>query len=1418
MTSETVSSSTIGSAPNSNKGLVSFAFSGSPSITSEKLNGKNYMDWHAAVDIWFLGQGLSDHLTTKSEAINAVERDQWKRADYQLVSLLWQSIDSKLMVHFRTYKTCYDIWKKAQTIYSNDVQRLYDVVHKLTTLQMTDHDLPAYLNKAQSTIEEVKMILTSDDLQNTQSKVDNMCMVFVLHGLHKDMESVRNQILTNPSVPTTVDLIDRLLRVPSPETTLGVGLQSGSESSALFSRVGSQSSSDSPASLSNFASRGGRGRGRGRGGGRGNIGRPQCTYCKRMGHTQDKCYSLVGYPERSANVTHYQPLDLEKQDEGWSTRQNALSDTEYKEYLQFKATQQASSSADSVTHTGNSTVCLSQASPAGSWILDSGASDHIAGNPSLFLKLSQPKIPHCVTLANGSKVKATGIGQTTPFPSLNLNSVLLIPGCPFNLVSVSQLTRTFNCSITFTNNSFTIQDRSTGQTLGTGIESHGLYYFQHPSPVACVSSDSPNLIHCRLGHPSLNKLKEMVPQLSKIKSLECESCQLGKHVRASFPQVAHCQSTLPFDLVHSDVWGPSRVSSILGFRYFVIFIDDFSRCTWIYLMKERSELFTIFEKFCTEIRNQFNQSIRMLRSDNAKEYFSGQFNNFMTSHGIIHQSTCPHTPQQNGIAERKHRHIIETARTLLLSANAPIKFWGDAVLTAVFLINRMPSSVLNNKVPYSLLFPRDNPSKISPRVFGSTCFVHDLSPGRDKLSASAIKCIFLGYSTIQKGYRCYNPSTHRFYISASVTFFEDTPYFSTPVTSEIISQVLPLPLIHQPLVLEDSPVSTVQPVPPVPPTPNPLIVYQRRPRPTQVEEVIENNTESSDPTPVQSSAPASDPSSELPIALRKGIRSSRNSHPIYNCLSYHRLSSSHNAFVSALSSISIPKTVQEALSHPGWQQAMIDEMTALDSNHTWTLVPLPPQKSTVGCRWVFNIKVGPDGRVDRLKARLVAKGYTQQFGLDYSETFSPVAKMPSVRLFLSMAAMRAWPLHQLDIKNAFLHGDLIEEVYMEQPPGFVAQGESRGFVCKLHKSLYGLKQSPRAWFSRFSHVIQQFGMIRSDKDHSVFYKHSSSGQCIYLLVYVDDIIITGNDHDGIKRLKYHLFQHFQTKDLGPLRYFLGIEVARSRAGIAISQRKYALDILKETGMLDCKPVDTPMDPNVKLVTDQGEPYSDPGRYRRLVGKLNYLTMTRPDISFAVSVLSQFLNSPLNSHWDAIVRILRYIKGSPGKGLVYENRGHTEILAYSDADWAGCPNDRKSTTGYCILIGGNLISWKSKKQTVVARSSAEAEYRAMALTAGELAWLKHLLSELKFCKVESMKLICDNQAALHIASNPVFHERTKHIEVDCHHVRQKVIAGEISTSFVNSKDQLADIFTKSLRGPRISYICDKLDAFDIYAPA
>ncbi|RDX67842.1 hypothetical protein CR513_53233, partial [Mucuna pruriens] len=344
-----------------------------------------------------------------------------------------------------------------------------------------------------------------------------------------------------------------------------------------------------------------------------------------------------------------------------------ISDEEYQEFLRLKSNNHTQSFAPPSV----STACISQSMGGqGPWIIDSGASDHISGNEFVFSSISSPKFPHFISLANGSKMMSQGVGQVSLSSSISLNSVFYIPKCPYNLISLNQLTRSLNCSVTFYVDSFVIQDRNTGQLIDKRHESRGLYYLSNNSSMLCFASGSPKLLHNCLGHPSLAKLKLMVPNFNKMSTLECESYQLGKHVRSTFPNQVNKRCNSSFSIVHSDIWGPSRVTSF-GFNYFVTFIDEYSRCTWVYLMKERSELLSILMSFSKEVENQFGKTIKILRSDNAKEYFSFELNSYLSSKGILHQSTCPHTAQQNGIAERKNRHLVETARTLLLSANVP---------------------------------------------------------------------------------------------------------------------------------------------------------------------------------------------------------------------------------------------------------------------------------------------------------------------------------------------------------------------------------------------------------------------------------------------------------------------------------------------------------------------------------------------------------------------------------------------------------------------------------------------------------------------------------------------------------------------------------------------------------------------------
>eukprot|EP00261_Vitis_vinifera_P030615 XP_019071858.1 PREDICTED: uncharacterized protein LOC100853407 [Vitis vinifera] len=418
-------------------------------------------------------------------------------------------------------------------------------------------------------------------------------------------------------------------------------------------------------------------------------------------------------------------------------------------------------------------------------------------------------------------------------------------------------------------------------------------------------------------------------------------------------------------------------------------------------------------------------------------------------------------------------------------------------------------------------------------------------------------------------------------------------------------------------------------------------------------------------------------------------------YPLSDVISYNKLSPSFRAFSISISTITEPTTYAEAVVVPEWQHAMRAELQALESNNTWSLCTLPPGKTAIGCKWLYRVKYHADGSIERYKARLVAKGFTQQEGVDFFDTFSPVAKMVTVKVLLSLASIYNWHLTHLDVNNAFLHGDLSEEVFMHLPPGYHREGEPllpSNTVCKLHKSIYGLRQASRQWFAKFSGVLISEGFQQSHSDYSLFIK-TAGNDFIALLVYVDDIIVASNNKIAADNLKNSLNKSFKLKDLGNLKYFLGLEVARSAKGILINQRKYALELLSETGYLGCKPAKTPMQPNMQLSQDDGELLTDPSMYRRLIGKLIYLTITRPDLTYSVNKLSQFLSQPRRPHLQAVYRILQYIKGSPGKGIFFSASSSLQLKAFSDSDWAACPDSRKSVTGFCIFLGDSLISWK-----------------------------------------------------------------------------------------------------------------------------
>ncbi|KAB2595380.1 hypothetical protein D8674_030830 [Pyrus ussuriensis x Pyrus communis] len=830
------------------------------------------------------------------------------------------------------------------------------------------------------------------------------------------------------------------------------------------------------------------------------------------------------------------------------------------------------------------------------WLADSGASNHMTADLQNLSLASPYPTTELVQTANGEGLTVSHIGSSVIKPStypIKLNSVLYVPQLTHNLLSVHKLCLDNNCWLIFDAYCFWIQDKATGRILHKGLCSNGLYPIPalsqsrssiHPA-IACLGQLVKSSVwHNRFGHPSNLTTSLMLKHAhitcaKDVVSTVCQSCLEGKFTRLPFsPRTL--QSSIPFEIVHSDLWGPAPCSSIDGFKYYVTLIDECTRFCWIFPLINKSDFFDTFVSFCSFVNTQFSTTVKILQSDGGGEYVNHRVHFFLKHQGILHHKSCPYTPQQNGLAERKHRHVIETTITLLQHAYLPSEFWSFGCQTAVYLINRMPTTVLQNKSPFEALYGK-LPIISHLKIFGCACFPF-LSPyNASKLHPTTIKCVFLGYASQYKGYICFDVSRHKYYISRHVVFNElEFPYKALlsqkhqsylPASSSIISHSSFIPTLDTILVSSSSARPLSDHTYTVSATPESVPLASISPAGSQPQ------------LPSQSITAGPTVSSTLPVASLHvpvdSIGSTFSPEPLPVVLpiapiNLHPMQTrsksgivKRKALLAALEassevdlSVIEPTSYKTALQVPVWYKAMQEEIHALHSQGTWSLVSLPSQKNLVGCKWVFKLKRNADGSIGRHKARLVAKGFSQEPGLDFGETFSPVVKPTTVRLVLSLAAHFGWSLRQLDVKNAFLHGVLQEEVYISIT------------------------------------VIQQ--VIRS------------------------------------------LTSEFDLKDLGELHYFLGIQITRTDSGLFLSQSKYIQDLLQKTEMLEAKPCDTPCLPSTRLLKDDGLPYNNPTAYRSIVGALQYLTFTRPDISFSVHQVCQFMQTPMVSHFTAVKRILR----------------------------------------------------------------------------------------------------------------------------------------------------------------------------------
>ena len=500
-----------------------------------------------------------------------------------------------------------------------------------------------------------------------------------------------------------------------------------------------------------------------------------------------------------------------------------------------------------------------------------------------------------------------------------------------------------------------------------------------------------------------------------------------------------------------------------------------------------------------------------------------------------------------------------------------------------------------------------------------------------------------------------------------------------------------------------------------------------------------------------------------------------------------------------------PKTFRSAITGDNannWKAAIDAEMQSLRQNETWDLVDLPPNKNVVGCKWVFKTKHNADGTISKHKARLVAQGFTQKHGVDYEETFAPVVKYASLRTIFAIANQYGMEIHQMDVNSAYLNGDIDAEIYMRQPEGYI-DPKHPNKVCKLKKGLYGLKQGGRIWNEKIDKYLKSKDYNPSDADPCI-YVNVQGGKIVIIALYVDDTIIVSNCNALLATAKKMLNEKFDMTDLGEVKSVLGMSINRNRddGTLTINQSDYVCGVLERFGMTECKPVSTPLETGKKfLKTPDDEDPVDTQQYQEIIGSLVYLSIsTRPDIAEAVGKLSQHMGRPNNDHWVGAKRVLRYLKGTTKHGLIYRKSKQFSLFGYSDSDWAGCVDTRKSTSGFVFMLGDSLISWASKKQPVVALSTTEAEYIALCLATQEAMWLRRLLDSVQNPQEGPTLIYEDNQGTICIAKNPRDTQRTKHIDIRYHFVRESVQNKVITIEKCESQNMIADTFTKQLPRP------------------
>ena len=1035
------------------------------------------------------------------------------------------------------------------------------------------------------------------------------------------------------------------------------------------------------------------------------------------------------------------------------------------------------------TATSTSNVALSAVATSADkeWVLDSGASQHITNDVAAMTNVRPLTKDITIMFGNGGRGKAEAIGDIDITSLCNgdantvtLTDVLYVPAAAANLLSIP---KSVNNGIDFRFRPDNCEVWKDSLLVANAVHRHGVYSLQLVrSQQAMQATDSPQLWHRRFGHLGYDNLAKL-QQRSMVSGIAataeqfkaageaiCEPCVKAKqHKRSRASSTS--DTSQPLQLLHMDVCGPLQEPSLGGNVYIATFLDDFTKLSIVRLLANKHAVADAVKEVVEMLEKQSGHQLLVVRTDNGTEYVNKVLSDYFTSKGVLHQKTVRYTPEQNGAAERLNRTLMEKVRAMLEDSGLPKSLWAEAVNTANYIRNRSPVST-RLRTPWELFFG-SKPDVSNFRTFGARAYTLVPKELRRKLDSHSEPGRFVGYQLHTKGYRVYL-DTGRVIVADDVVFDEGgmpaaAPVLEKAIDSDTGEQVAPVSF--------DGITDTEQ-------------QPDRQRHSGDEEEQAQQPRDEQQPAEPQ----------------RYPARDRRQPRDWWRA-------------AALMSTIHEPANLKEALESDQsqeWRQAMDEEMASLSSNNTWTLEPIPAGARPIPVKWIYKLKKDVHGNVDRYKARLVAKGFRQQEGVDFDEVFAPVGKYTTLRALLATTAVTDMELHHLDIKTAFLNGELEEEVYVEQPPGY--EDGDRSMACRLHRALYGLRQAPRAWHNRLKKELEELQYTTSDADPGLYVSATQGGK-ILALVYVDDILIAADTMEAVDVFKAAISSSFDVHDLGEASHFLGMAIRRDRSArtIHLNQERMASQLVKSYQLGDCNARSIPLSLSTELSKAAGEPLDKATfTYTHLVGSLLYLSVcTRPDIAQAVGALSRYMAAPTTVHWQAAKGVLRYIAGTSSVGITY-GMGNG-VSGYCDADYAGDLDTRRSTSGYVFTLHGGAISWSSKRQATVAASTTEAEYIAAAHATKEALWLRTLLQDLDQ-DVATVKMYVDNQSAIKLLKNPVSSLRSKHIDVVYHFARERAARKEVEFDYIKTEHMLADMLTKPVPRVKLEQCCKGIGLF------